>query len=191
MADNILELIQICVSSGEKDDARNMLTGVLRADPGNVPAWELMAKLSDDPLKQADCYRQILHIDPNHSLAKEKLEALSAERAHLIPPEVQQVLNLLRELGVAALDKGTLEHFKAIGVDIAIIDDYVTISSRSGEAKVHINALPSGQHHLYPDEIIRRAGEPLIPAERMECPNCQATIPLSSTRCPWCSVRIH
>ena len=120
-------------------------------------------------------------------MAKDGLAELSGERAHMPPPEVQQVLDLLRMVGVSALDKETTERFRDLGVSITIVDEYITISSGGREVKVHPNSLPAVSPHLYPDDIVRRAGQPLPPTERKECPHCQATISRSATRCPWCS----
>jgi hypothetical protein len=186
MTDKLLELIQLCIQSGDDDDARNLLSGVLRADPKNLQAWEFMAMLQRDPEKRADCYRQILNINPDHQEARDGLDALSGERAHIPPPEVQQVVNLLRTLGVAALDSESIGHFKDLGVDISIVDEYITISSGSKEVKMHTSSLPNSRSALYPDEVVRSAGKPLTPSESMECPNCKAIIPRWSTRCSWC-----
>lgn len=187
MSDELLDLIHLCIQSGEEEDACNLLTGMLRADPSSVPAWELMAMLQEEPKKRADCYQQILGIDPDHQGAKDGLAALSGEREHMPPPEMQQVVDLLRTLGVAALDQETMDRFNALGVEISIVNDYVTISSGSKEIKIHTSSLPHSRSGLYPEEVVRSAGKPLTPAESMECPKCKAVIARWSTRCSWCS----
>jgi hypothetical protein len=185
MSDSLFELIRICIDSGEQEDARNLLDGVLHAAPHNVHAWELMAKLVDEPQKRADCYRQILRIDPEHPAALKALEEI--DRAHAPSSQMQQVLDLLRLVGPAALDRETIERFKAIGVEISVVDGYISISSGTRNVKVHPSTLPGGRSYLYPEEIVSGAGDPLPSAERKECPYCRATIPLSATRCTWCS----
>jgi hypothetical protein len=187
MSENLLELIRLCIQNGDTDDALNLLKGVLRADSRSVPAWELMAMITDDPEKRAECYRRILQIDPDHSIAKAGLDELSGEYAHKAPPEVQQVVDLLRTVGISALDKETIDRFKAMGVELTIVEDYLTISSRGRDVKVHIGSLPASRTYLYPEEIVRHAGQPLPPTERKICPHCQATIPRAATRCSWCS----
>lgn len=191
MSDDLLDLIRMCVQEGETDTARNMLLGMLRANPRNIPAWELMALCTDDPKIRADCYRQILKLDPEHKFAKDGLDELTGERAHIPRPEVQQVVSLLQTVGASALDRETVARFKEMGIDISIQDDYVNISSGSKNVKVYLHSLPGSRHHLYPDEIVRQAGEPLTDLERMECPKCQATIPRWSVKCPWCSVELR
>ena len=190
MSGELLELIRLNMQNGDNDTARNILLGLLRADPTNVPGWELLALCSDDPKKRADCYHQILQLEPDHQIAKDGLDELTGERAHIPRPEVRQVVNLLQTVGLSALDEETIDRFDKLGIKIFIKDEYVTVSSESKDVKLHLHSLPGGRPHLYPEEIVRQAGEPLTPLERMECPKCQATIPRWSLKCPWCSEQL-
>jgi len=190
MTDKLLELVRLCIQSGENENALNILTGLLRADQNCVPAWELMALLQEDPRKRADCYQQILRLEPGHQIAKDSLTALSGESDHLPPPEVQQVLDLLRTLGLGAFDEYTYERFRKLGVEITVVDNYVTVSSGTREVKIHTSTLPQGREELYTDEVLVSAGGPLSPDDCMECPYCKAVVPRISTRCVWCSAEL-
>jgi hypothetical protein len=76
MPTDALYAIRQRLEVGDREGARGELAEVLRADPRNTPAWELLATLLEDPAKQADCYRQILRIAPNNRHAAAKLKAL-------------------------------------------------------------------------------------------------------------------
>jgi RNA polymerase subunit RPABC4/transcription elongation factor Spt4 len=54
----------------------NQLYKRLNADPRNIDIWFLMAEAVDDPSKKADCYRQIIKIDPENRLAQIQLKKL-------------------------------------------------------------------------------------------------------------------
>lgn len=52
------------IEAGALDAARRALAAHLTANPHHIAAWMMMASLLDDPLKQADCYRYVLSLDP-------------------------------------------------------------------------------------------------------------------------------
>jgi hypothetical protein len=79
------------INAGDREGARRELVRALRADPQNVAAWELLATVLDDPPKQADCYRQILRVDPRHSQAAASLAALMGQAATPAAPEGQSL----------------------------------------------------------------------------------------------------
>ncbi|MFC1878973.1 tetratricopeptide repeat protein [Chloroflexota bacterium] len=186
---DILEKAQRQVENDESQEAQQTLAAILHSDPFNIRAWELMAEAVDDPVKQADCYRRILQLDPGNKPASFKLAELTDRPAHQPPPEVGQIVNLLREVGLDALDRKTVERFKKLGVTITVGDDgYVSVESDSRVVKVHKGSMPTLFGHLAPEEIIDRAGEPLAPDARRTCPRCDAVIPRESNRCEWCSL---
>ncbi len=188
MSNFIVELAQQHLQSGERQEAQNLLQGVLRADPDNLAAWEVLAKAVDDPRKQLDCYRQVLRLDPDNQSAKARVDELSGDRPHLPPPEVQEVVNLLRVVGPSALDAETVQEFSARGVIIKEVDGYISISARGREVTLHPSSLPPGVACFDAAAILRQAGTPLSPDERFNCPACDAVISRSDLRCPWCSV---
>jgi hypothetical protein len=48
------------------------------------------------------------------------------------------------------------------------------------------NRRKSHPRELSPKEIVRLAGEPLDPEDRLNCPHCDAVIHKSSQKCEWC-----
>jgi hypothetical protein len=72
-----LDSIRQRIRAGDREGARRALVAALRATPGDVPAWELLATLVDEPAKKADCYRQVLRVNPQHRQAAANLAALS------------------------------------------------------------------------------------------------------------------
>jgi len=68
-----VESIQVLIASGRKDEAARELARLLSGSPENLEAWLLMAQVIDDPARKADCYRQVLKIDPENPLALAKL----------------------------------------------------------------------------------------------------------------------
>lgn len=74
-----LDSIRQHLEAGDQDAARRELVAALRANPQDVSCWELLAMLLADPARQADCYRQILRIDPQHGQAAASLAALTTE----------------------------------------------------------------------------------------------------------------
>ena len=77
------------IESGDLEGARRELASLLRLDPQNVPAWGLLATLLEDPARQADCYRQILRLDPENREAAARLRLLAGSAAQ---PSVQSAL---------------------------------------------------------------------------------------------------
>ena len=72
MAD--LESIRALIAAGNRDEAMRQLARVLSTDPGDIHAWLLMAQVIEDPARKADCYRQVLKIDPQNSEALQFLQ---------------------------------------------------------------------------------------------------------------------
>jgi hypothetical protein len=80
-----LDKIQRQIKAGDIDEAKRMLTNLLRTDPDNANAWALQATLFDDPVQQADCYRQVLRIDPSNRQAAARLQALAGQSLEIYP----------------------------------------------------------------------------------------------------------
>jgi hypothetical protein len=64
------------IEAGDLEDAKRDLVEILRTDRENILAWAFLALVLDDPIKQADCYRQILKIDPANREATARLQRL-------------------------------------------------------------------------------------------------------------------
>jgi hypothetical protein len=65
-----LDLPKRLIEFGDKPGAVSELTRILQADPQDVDAWFLMVDALEDPEKKADCYRQILRLDPDNQFAQ-------------------------------------------------------------------------------------------------------------------------
>jgi hypothetical protein len=73
-----LEEIRRQIRSGQWQAARRALIARLGDHPHDVDAWMLLATVLDDAEKQADCYRQVLGLDPGHRQAARALAQLAA-----------------------------------------------------------------------------------------------------------------
>ncbi len=58
--------------------ARKELARFLQEQPGSVQGWLLLATLLDEPIRQAECYRKVLRLDPQNHRAAAMLQALEA-----------------------------------------------------------------------------------------------------------------
>jgi hypothetical protein len=61
---------------GRREEARPILAHYLQASPDSVDAWMLMSMCISDRQRQIDCLRQVLRINPDHSLAQSRLVKL-------------------------------------------------------------------------------------------------------------------
>lgn len=66
------------INAGDRDGAKLALVEHLKAEPDNADGWALLAILLKEPAEQADCYRQVLRIEPDNRQAAAWLEALTA-----------------------------------------------------------------------------------------------------------------
>lgn len=71
-----MDEIQALANRGERRLAQRDLARLLKSDPLNLTAWLLLARLLDDPLRKADCYRHALEIDPQNQTARLAMEWL-------------------------------------------------------------------------------------------------------------------
>jgi len=79
MTTDSLEVIRRRINMGDREGAKLALLDLLKTDPDNSEAWALLAILLPEPIQQAECYRQILRIDPENRQAALWLEALSRQ----------------------------------------------------------------------------------------------------------------
>ncbi|MGC9348251.1 MAG: hypothetical protein ACP5JG_08960 [Anaerolineae bacterium] len=75
-----LDAIRRQIASGKREGPRRALMTLLRNHPHDVTAWMLLATVLDDPQQQADCYRQVLSLDPGNQQAARALDQLRASR---------------------------------------------------------------------------------------------------------------
>lgn len=60
-------------SLGDKVGALEELARLIQTNPLNVDAWLLLADVVDENAKKADCYRQVLRLDPENQQAQQGL----------------------------------------------------------------------------------------------------------------------
>jgi hypothetical protein len=174
MGQTILDMIRLRVHTGDLDGARLALVDLLKAEPDNLDAWAFLAMLLKEPDEQAECYRQILRIDPENRQAAMWLEVLTPPA---VEPAVEQRPSVAEPQGPEpSLDGESLSDM--------LFDDLVPSSIPS---LVGPGVRPTRPRHLSPSEILELAGGPLAPEERRQCPSCLAVVPRTENKCPWCS----
>lgn len=73
------ELINKAISqakSGNKDEAKQLLSQAVRQEPGNVRAWYLLSQVVDNNEHAEFCLNKVLSIQPDNVQARQKLEQL-------------------------------------------------------------------------------------------------------------------
>ena len=69
------------LEAAREAEVREQLAAFLQAQPDNLAAWALLAALVDEPLRKADCYRQVLRLDPGNLAAFAALQAIPPAEA--------------------------------------------------------------------------------------------------------------
>jgi hypothetical protein len=82
-----LDAIRHRINAGDREGARHELAELLEMDSDNADAWALLAILLKEPAEQAECYRQILRIDPENRQAAAWLNALGPQIPESAAPE--------------------------------------------------------------------------------------------------------
>ena len=171
---------------------------VLRFDPSNRNAAQRLAELSGQgkPPQPANT------VPPSAGVAPPALPLSLAERARIgsaasspqvlpaqqpiLPAEIYQLMDLLRENGPEILDEHTINKFKSQGIDIAVTDEGVTIASEFRKVTVYPHEMRSLKGNLSWNQIITQSSRGLSADERSNCPKCQAVISTHDTRYSWC-----
>jgi tetratricopeptide (TPR) repeat protein len=87
-----LDLPKKLLEIGDRHGALEALNRILQTNPRDIDAWFLLIDVVEDPAQKADCYRQILKIDPDNEFAKihyEKLTLQSFKTESAAPIEPQ------------------------------------------------------------------------------------------------------
>lgn len=227
-----LDAIKHQINLGDREGARLALRKLLTAEPDNTGAWALLAILLADPAEKAECYTQILRVNPADRHAAAWLEALNLEMrrspADSMPVDrqpgdardkeslsgVRDVDEPVEELDLAGPRDSTIgqpvdqEIGRDLSEDLArwpktqparpgfidrIMGRRKRVQPETGSlASVlddEASALQPGS--LNPEDILRMAGGPLPPEERLKCPNCGAVVSRRDPRCPWCSASLQ
>lgn len=85
-----LDLVWQQAQTGDRLGAKKELARFLREQPGNVQGWLLMATLLDEPAQQAECYRKVLHLDPQNRRAVTMLQQIASSElpsSKMVSPE--------------------------------------------------------------------------------------------------------
>ena len=67
------------VKAGDKSRAKQILTEVIQAEPGNDTAWLWMSSIVDTKEQQIRCLQQALQINPNNQHATIGLSKLTGQ----------------------------------------------------------------------------------------------------------------
>jgi hypothetical protein len=79
---NLLHLATTKLEAGNKEEARQLLRQLLKANSRFEPGWLRMADAVDSDEEQRFCLEQALVINRRNALARRRLEALTASVAH-------------------------------------------------------------------------------------------------------------
>jgi hypothetical protein len=99
-----LEYPKKLLELGDKDGAIKELARLLRQQPQNVNAWFLLAQALDDKDRKADCYRQVLRVDPDNLIAQDFLRNLISPPL-VTKPDVQHNKQNARDKVVTKVHK--------------------------------------------------------------------------------------
>lgn len=191
-----LDAVRRRIEAGDREGARRALASLVRAEPQNVAAWALLADLLEDPARQADCYRQILRLDPGNRQAAAQLRARTGEAP-------------VQEQGTRTGDKETVQQRgerEVTGLQSQIVVESPIPAGKPGrlagllhllgvqgvgqQASTSRGRTSPKQEPLSPDDVIQLAGGPLPPEERRTCPRCEAVISKGATKCAWCGTSL-
>lgn len=67
------------VRAGQREEARTMLTAIVRAHPNFAPAWLWLSGVVKDPAKQRECLQRVLALDPENAAAKHGMAILDLD----------------------------------------------------------------------------------------------------------------
>jgi len=202
-----LEIPKHLIQIGDTNRACIELGKLLRADPNNLEAWELLSTLLVDPKQKADCFQQILRLDPENPTAAQHLQAMTSKNAPpsksekpknpeiaSTPEEIKRDIDDLRKLiedDVLEDSSDDLTYEERFEFRAAPQTDSQPSADSSDESPVLGTKLDENLRadlpYLSPENIVNLAGHPLPQDERIHCPYCDATISRFETKCPWCS----
>lgn len=75
--------------AGHKPKVQEELVTLLQGQPDNLAGWALLAAVADDTVHKADCYRQMLRLDPGNLAALAALQAIPPEEASTTQPDTR------------------------------------------------------------------------------------------------------
>lgn len=78
-AEKIQEAFEL-IKTGKNAEARNILLPIVSENPNSLNAWYLLGFTVTDPLQKADCFQQVLRIDPSNQAARKQLAQISVSQ---------------------------------------------------------------------------------------------------------------
>lgn len=80
-ADTLYQRARVAIRERQLEEARRLLTEVVRADPRHENAWLALASALTDMNQAIDCLKRVLVINPNNKTAQDWLKMALQERA--------------------------------------------------------------------------------------------------------------
>jgi hypothetical protein len=74
------------IKSGQREEARAILTGILKDDKDNLAAWAGMVQVANNREEAAACLKQVLRLKPGDPWASRQLEKLEPAQPEPAPP---------------------------------------------------------------------------------------------------------
>ncbi len=145
-----LDDIKQRIKTGDTEGARGALVTLLQANPQNADGWELLATILDEPARQADCYRQILRINPSNRYAAERLQALASRSmvssSQGQPTPDEEAVLLCKQCGGAMEVRfiGEMQDKRAIcshcGTDVDLPDSFRRVQKKREHERSHLSS---------------------------------------------------
>lgn len=89
---DVLKKATTLFKAGDREEAEHLVMAELRRDPNSDQAWVLLARITDDPSRKADCLRRVLSLTEDGRLrnwAQEQLRELEAKaQGPPLPPDI-------------------------------------------------------------------------------------------------------
>ncbi len=79
MSEQALKKAVALIRAGQKEAARQVLSGLLRQEPDNELAWLWISKCFDEPERKKYCFERALKANPENPIARKALKALQAD----------------------------------------------------------------------------------------------------------------
>ncbi len=82
----------LAAQTGNRSEARRLLTQVVADDPYSEQAWLWLSNIAETDRQREVCLENVLAVDPQNTYAIAELRKLRAHRTRLLPPHSAQVI---------------------------------------------------------------------------------------------------